>query len=522
MNLSRRKLMAAGFGATQLALLSRCGLLDGRARALADADRPSKLLIICLDGGIHNEFLWASMSDAALARLMPPADRMRGIFYDASMVENLDGSGNADADAPIRRLRAHVPWNWADPSDVSMGEPSNKGYAWAYPEWALYENTAIIHGVDMGTAAHGSGRISALSGIPTAGWTVPSLGARIANHFLASKPDRVVPNVAIGQFISAPAVTVSSAANSATVNSVQDLEFALSDRRPNWNDLRARDEVRAMAFDGSARDGTNPLTVNDAALLEAIRAQRFLSSVGTDTRLEELYETYASLSRTLARDVLDTLERTPAVEHLPAAMPWTPNDGRFGWRIPPASAFFIDSMVQNEFDLTLKFLKSDLTTSVSFMMPSLLYFDSHYADPFPQHCIHLRGVIDVIGRLIAEMKLTPSPSRSDRTLLDETLVYITSEFGRTFPITGGSDHFPIHSAVLVNGLIQGNRMIGSVGEDSLGTPVLMRNGENKDQMMVQPPTSRDVIATISECFGLGDRERFMPGGYGIVEGIVPT
>src|SRR5687768_3908021 len=186
MTVSRRKLMLAGFGATQLALLSRFGLLGSRARAADAGDRPTKLLIIYIPGGIHNEYVWASIRDSALARLIPPPDRMRGVFYDTSMLQNLDGSGNADADAPIRRLRSYVTWNWADPSDRSMGEPSNKGYAWAFPEWKLYENTAIVHGIDVGTAAHMSGAISSLSGIASATWSVPSLGARIANHFLES------------------------------------------------------------------------------------------------------------------------------------------------------------------------------------------------------------------------------------------------------------------------------------------------------------------------------------------------
>src|SRR5687768_12982742 len=112
MTLSRRKLMMAGFGATQLALLSRFNLLGGNARAAEPTDRPTKLLTIYIPGGVHHEMMWASFLDSALPRLMPPPERWPGVFYDASMLQNLDRSGNADADAPIRRIRSYVGWNW--------------------------------------------------------------------------------------------------------------------------------------------------------------------------------------------------------------------------------------------------------------------------------------------------------------------------------------------------------------------------------------------------------------------------
>jgi hypothetical protein len=349
---------------------------------------------------------------------------------------------------------------------------------------------------------------------------VPSIPARIANHFMESLSDRVVPNVTLSGHLRAPAITLPSAVDAATVSSVRDLEFTLSDRRPNWNDRRARHDVAAMAFDGTALGGTAALTMNDEAALEAIRAHRGLSSAGTDAVLEKLYDTYSTLSRTLARDIIAKLSETRGVEHLPTAMPWMPGNSRFGWTIGRADGSAYDGLYENEFDLALRFLKSDLTTSVSFEINTIKFLDTHGANPYPTSKIYLRGAMETIGRLIAELKLTPSPSRRDRTLLDETLVYITSDFGRTYPAGGGSDHHPIHSAVLVNGLIQGNRMIGAVGEDWLGTPVAITE-ESGDRTM-RPPTARDVGATISACFGLSSEEAFLPGGYGVVDGIVPV
>ncbi len=523
MTLSRRKLMLAGIGATQLGLLSRYnlfdGLLGGRARAAEPTDRPTKLLTIYVPGGIHHEFLWASFFDSTLSRFMPPPERMPGVFYDSSRLSNLDGSGNADFDAPIRRLRTHITWNQADPTDRSMGEPNNKGYVWAAPDYSLYENVAIIHGVDQGTAAHESGIVSSMCGIAGANFTAPSLPARIANHFVDAFPDRAIPSVTFGGF-RAPAVTLPARANAAGVVSLSDLEFTLSDRRRYWEGLRERQESPTLGFDGLANGETASQTVIDRAILETIRTQRFRSTEGMDVALNQLYDTYSSISRTIARNIVDILEATPGVQYLPSVMPWTPSNPRFGWQLGYADFYATDQLWINEFDLALRFLKSDLTTSVSFQMFPTINFDSHYSNPYPSHSVHLRGVFESIGRFLCEMKLTPSPTRSDRTLLDDTLVYITSEFGRSLPITGGSDHNPIHSAVLVNGLIHGNRMIGGIAEGGLGAPVSVT--EESGDRTTRPPTARDVAATLMACFGIEGAEAFLPGGYGVVEGVVPT
>lgn len=275
-----------------------------------------------------------------------------------------------------------------------------------------------------------------------------------------------------------------------------------------------------MQFDGSAGTDTAAQTVIDRAVLETIRSQRLRSTVGMDTALQQLHDTYSSISRTIARNIVDILEATPGVEHLPAAMSWTPTHPRFGWQIGYADFYATDALWLNEFDLALRFLKSDLTTSVSFRMFPTLNFDTHYSNPYPSHSVHLRGVFESIGRFLCELKLTPSSTRPDRTLLDETLVYITSEFGRSLPITRGSDHYPIHSAVLVNGLIHGNRMIGGIADGGLGAPVSLV--EESGERSTRPPTARDVAATVMASFGIEGADAFLPGGYGVVEGIVPT
>ena len=61
------------------------------------------------------------------------------------------------------------------------------------------------------------------------------------------------------------------------------------------------------------------------------------------------------------------------------------------------------------------------------------FFDTHSgATAAWAHINNLRGTFEIIGRLLIEMMLTPSPSNAGKSLLDETLVHIVSDFGRTF------------------------------------------------------------------------------------------
>ena len=516
---SRRDLLLASLGATQLGLLDRFNLLaSGKAHAADVHDGPTKLLTIYVPGGIHHEFVWATFPDDQLRRFMPPASQLPGVFYDANMIQNLDGSGNLDSDAPIRKLRSHITWNQANPADTSMGEPNNKGYSWAAPEYRLFDNVALLVGVDQGTAAHDSGVVASMCGIAGANYVVPSIPARIANHFLSRFPDRAVPNVTVVGAPRAPAVTLPSAVDGASVASIDDLQFVLSDQRGNWSGLRERKNVPLVNFDGTP-NGQAELTVIDDAVLKAIRGRRGKVNVATDGVLGRLYDTYAGVSKTIARNIVDILNRTPGVEKLPMSIPWCPGHGRFGWKIGLADFYATDSTWRNEFELALKFLKSDLTTAVTFKMSPTFGFDSHFSNPYPGHSTHLRGDMEAIGRFLIEMKLTPS-SKPGRSLLDDTLVYVTSEFGRSFPISGGSDHNPTHVATLVNGLIQGNRMIGGIAENGLGAATSIT--EESGAKSSRSPTARDVAATISEVFGLSSTEGFLPGGYGVIDGVVKT
>ena len=269
-------------------------------------------------------------------------------------------------------------------------------------------------------------------------------------------------------------------------------------------------------FDG-VPTGQGELTIVEEAVLKSVRGRKGRVNVATDGTLGKLYDTYAGVSKTIARNIVDILQNTKGVENLPVDIPWCPGRGRFGWQIGYADFYATDGTWANEFDLALRFLKSDLATAVTFKMTATFGFDSHFSNPYPGHATHLRGALESIGRFLIEMKLTPS-SRPGRSLLDDTLVYVTSDFGRSFPISGGSDHNPTTVGLLANGLIQGNRMLGGIEENGLGSPMAII--EESGEKTMRPPSARDVAATISAVMGLSTHDAFLPGGYGVADGIV--
>ncbi len=112
----------------------------------------------------------------------------------------------------------------------------------------------------------------------------------------------------------------------------------------------------------------------------------------------------------------------------------------------------------------------------------MLYKDRHPGTP-DTHA-HIPALDQAFSALVGDL--------SDRGLLDETLVVVMGEFGRTPKINsnGGRDHWPnCFSAALVGGGVQGGQVIGS--SDALGEFPTDR-----------PVTPSDLAATIYTLLGI--------------------
>ncbi len=518
----------AALGVGQVALLSRFGI--GTARAQNMTAKPTKLLAIWLDGGLHWETFFAPFTAAGVSKFIPtPQGGLIPFGYAPSQVENFDRTP-VDLDAPglIRKWRGPVYWNWASPADRTGAVPNSGGaqqfrpygYAWADPTYKLYERAALLIGADQGTASHYSGIVASMCGVAGANFRAPSVQAVVAAAMAQRFPDRPIPNVSLGGPLPT-ALGLPSLAAPTRVTSDASVEPTLSDRRDGaWLGLRTRTDAPDLAFDGSMNMGTVPLTATDDATLAAIRARKGKSSAGTNALLGQLYDTYKGASRTISRDILATLGSVQGFQYLSAANMAYPSN----WTACIGSA---DSCGTNRsmanYDFALKLLKSELVSTVTLRATSFnnFSFDTHSANGPQQHTNHLRIAFEEIGRVLLEMSLTPS-AVPGKTLLDETLVYVFSDFGRTFP-KQGSDHHPATCAILAGGSIIGNQMVGGYDETMNGSPMGMpvRLIEESGAPETRTPRSQDIASTVLHAFGLeGGRDYFIPGGYGYFDGVV--
>ena len=324
MKTSRRNLLLAGLGAAQVALLER---FTGRnALAGPTPTGPTKLLCIWIDGGCNWEHIFSPFTAAGIDKFIrPPEGGNHPFGYSKEMVRNFDGTA-ADLQDPAlaRKLRGPVYWNDANPADTTGSNTLSGGtqiyrpwgYSWIDPKFKLYEKACLLVGADQGTASHASGIVASMSGVAGSSFRSPAVQAVIANYMATYFPDRPVPNATLGGTLPS-ALGLPSLATPYSLSSLTLVESTVSDRRnAAWDGLRDRTMVDTPSFDGVAPGQTIPLTATDAALMEAIRARRGLSTKGTDDLYRQLYETYGGISKTIARDVLTQLEATKGFEVL--------------------------------------------------------------------------------------------------------------------------------------------------------------------------------------------------------------
>ena len=511
MKTNRRIFLGMAIGAAQMTLLRGIGGGRSIARAGVSGGGPTKLLTIYIGGGVHWEHFFCPFKPGRIVdQLGPPG------LYGPDNVENFDGSGTAAADAAIKRIRGPIRWDWSNPGEWHNGY-DGKGYVWAAPEHKLYDHTIAIHGIDNQTAAHYSGIVASVCGVAGSTFAAPALQAHVANYFVEAFPERVVPSVVIGGGVRAPQLKLPATASPTNVSSVNDLKWQLSDRPGHWDQFRERTMLTDVGFDGKTPRELSA-TILERYALDATRRQRGVAdSIGTDRVLEQLYDNYAGVSVMLAKDVMTKMENTPGFEYWPAnggAPAWS-RLGMLGWTQGLADESYAAADATAKFGLALQFLKSGLTTSVALQMPSFT-FDYHNGGSYPTHSYRFHGVMETIGRVLVEMKNTPLSD--GRSLLDDTLVYIYSDFGRTFV---GDDHNPMTSAILVGGGLVGNKMIGEFDDSSSGMPVAITSEGGQSEM--RPPKSQDTIATILNVFGMQPgSDFFLPGGYGVIDGVVES
>lgn len=144
---------------------------------------------------------------------------------------------------------------------------------------------------------------------------------------------------------------------------------------------------------------------------------------------------------------------------------------RFEDAFSPELEFTLDLRVQ--IDIGIRALSEGLSCSVH--LESAIGWDTHTGNA-------LQGPLqeDLFGALTTLVeKLDAKPGRANgKSLLDETVVVVVSEMGRTPKLNpeAGKDHWPVTSALLLGGGLPGGRTLGGTDDGLLPLPVDLATG----------------------------------------------
>jgi hypothetical protein len=523
-NTSRRTLLKWALGAGQLALLDRAGLLGSGVAHAADADLPSRLLVLYIPGGFRPAYYFTPMEDAEIPLCVPAPGSYSSepVFFDASKVVNL-----APANGPYKPLRTWQSWNPDDPAARGNFSPLMYGYK----HFALHEQLSVLHGIDQGTNDHSSAFISAMCGVAGADYRAPAVHSVIANHlYERHRESRPLPFVVVSGERGAPVgMGLPSHASPVSVPSIEALKPMLSGKPADnawWTGLDARTERPELDARGRPTGSNLKTTTVEQFSLE--RAQQYMgrSTAKVDNYLEGLHGSLSSVSRVLATDVVSMLEGTKGIDALKTNRPaYLANYLNETFTYTFGLANFHFTGLDPRMDMALRLLKSDLCTSVHVSLK--LDFDTHNGHGHAYSCAHGRGLMDCVARFMGEMKATPAPGKPGKTLLDDTLVLVMSEFGRSWASrsSDGSyslpdDHHPYTSVFFAGGNVAANRQVGSYTTRGLGVPVDIIEETGHPSKRV--PRSADVVTTALRIMGMEPHQFFIPGGYGEVVGLRKT
>jgi uncharacterized protein (DUF1501 family) len=134
-------------------------------------------------------------------------------------------------------------------------------------------------------------------------------------------------------------------------------------------------------------------------------------------------------------------------------------------------------------------------------------FDTHFSNYRSQALIQ-QEMFDTLAVLVDQLEKIPHPTRTGDMLADHTHILLTSDFCRTpqINLSGGRDHYPNGSAIVVSPRFKGNTVIGQSDGDQL-LPTAVRTFSDGTRAVAPP----DVLATFVSAFGVNPQNHFREG-----------
>lgn len=302
---------------------------------------------------------------------------------------------------------------------------------------AMGEDLLVIRGLSMGTTSHEAGSVYMNTGILSNAGTV---NAASISAIVASESQATIPIIQLGG--GSEVATDRGLLNPVSVVRASNLELYRS-MYPTEESLRQRN-LRILSY---LRDS----------------AQRATDEVGDTDRLQEVLAAESKIRVQVENNVGERLQLS--------------DEDRAIFR-GSTSATMNGGGDFDAFALTLKLIKNDLVTGINLGVGG---FDTH-----ANQTTRLQPILErldfLLGRLVTELRAEGK--------LDETLIVLYSDFGRTPKINGsnGRDHWPTGGAMMIGGGIAGGRVVGETDDN------LMALGTNRETGL--PETGADPISPI--------------------------
>jgi hypothetical protein len=429
-----------------LGLGSAATLLRGPlSRAFAQVPTDSKdFFIVIHQAGGWDVTLWSDPRNEVKGLINPPST-------DTCQTDGVTGWINQKLDA--------------DTSTFQLIQKGNYQYGPALGSLLdLYDRMTVINGIAMNTVSHPDGTYFSATGRHLAGGrpVAASIDTMLGNELGVEQLLPIVsvnfPSTFIGPHLDGRAVPLRVSDITAVAKSIN--------RSTLYDSTADRDAVTALLADQAHELGT----------------QAFDPSV-----FEGMSEQYRSLQQILGDDSRALFDATK----LKQAHPNFAYAGKYqGSRVINA-AFAIEA------------IRRRMVRCVSYQMSSC---DTHNAN-YKFHPLILQETFDMVAALVKEMDSITFDGSSDK-LSDHVHILVISEFCRTpqINLSGGRDHYPNNSALIISPRFRGNFHYGKSDPEQL---LPLDSGSFSDGTRAITPA--DILATFVGSVGIDPRKYMRDG-----------
>ncbi len=336
----------------------------------------------------------------------------------------------------------------------------------------LRDRLTIINGLAMNTVSHPDGTAFSATGRHLAGGRPPasSIDVALANELGVAQ---LLPDVAI-QF---PASYIGDRL----------------DRRA----IPLRVPSAATIAKSLARSDTY-LADPDRAAITALLSEEAHALAGRSI-YPETYERIASQEDSQPRLLSNELKAAFTQKALQDAYPDFDYKARQIGNGALGAAFAIEAM------------KKNLVRCVGFALGGL---DTHNQN-YKQHAHTQQELFGTIATLVKRLDATPHPTRANTKLSERTHILVFSDFCRTpqINLSGGRDHYPNNSALVISPRFKSGRTFGKTDHEQLLPADAGLAGISGP---IAPP---DLLATLLHAFGIEPR-RYLRDGTVVQEMLV--